>query len=153
MSECFSGVAEGVASGTDKTALNLFNPVAAPTSRARIYDILMGCSITPADQTAKFHLGRTTALGTEGSGFLPNNIDPGGPAGECDFGVGHSVEPTYTASKQLLVMACHQRATMRWVTNPETGIRSAAVQNNGLGWRSKSSTSTQGYDTTIFFGE
>lgn len=154
MSEKYSAFAAGVASGTDKTILNLFQSAATPTSRAAIFDLVVGSVATPADQAAKFSLGRTTAVGTEGSGFTPVNLDPAGPAGQCDAGIGtFSVEPTYTASKELLVFSLNQRATFRWVAAPGAELLLTATQNNGIGTKTKSSTSTQAYETTVFFQE
>lgn len=154
MSEKFSCFAGGVATGTDKTIINLFNPAATPTKRAMIYDILVGSVATPADQAAKFYVGRTTAVGTEGAGYTPNNLDPAGPAGELDSGVGvYSAEPTYTASKELLVFSLNQRATFRWVAAPGSELLLAATQNYGAGLKSKSSSSTQAVEATILFQE
>lgn len=153
MPEKFSCFAAGVASGTDKTVINLFNPAAAPTARGKIYDILLGSVATPADQACKFTVGRTTAVGTEGAGFVPNNLDSGGPAGAYDSGNAHSAEPTYTANKQLLALSLNQRATFRWVAAPGSELVMAATQNNGLGLKSASSTSTQAHEATILFEE
>lgn len=153
MGERFSGFAGGVASGTDKTLLNLFNPLATPTRRASLFDLVIGSDDTPADQAARFVLARTTAVGTEGSGYTPNNLDPGGPAGEMDIGVGHSAEPTYTANKELLVFSLNQRATFRHVCAPGAEFRSAATQNNGLGLKTKASTSTQAHEATVLYEE
>ncbi len=154
MPEKFSTHADGVASGADKTILNLFNPAATPTSRGAIYEINIGCSASPGDQAAKFYLGRTTGVGTEGAGFTPVNLDPGGPAGAYDSGVGvYSVEPTYTANKELLVFPLNQRATYRWVSLPGSEFLLAATQNNGAGIKSKTSTSTQAYDVCVLFME
>ena len=151
MSEKFASVTEtGVASGTNKTALNLFNPLATPTRRAGIYYLTISSAATPADQAAKFYLGRTTAVGTEGSGYTPVNLDPGGPAGECDSGIGvFSVEPTYTSSKELLVVSINQRVTFQWhACFPGAEFFVAATQNNGLGLKTSSSSSTQAHEVT-----
>lgn len=154
MAERFSTHAQGVASGTDKALINLFNPAATPTSRGRIYDILVGSVATPADQAAKFAVHRTTGVGTEGSGFVPNNLDPAGPAGAYDSGIGaFSVQPTETASKQLLVFSLNQRATFRWVASPGGELILAATQNNGADLKTVSSTSTQAHEATILFEE
>ena len=140
--------------GTDKTILNLFNPAAAPTTRGRIWEFDIGSVAAVADQATSFYIGRTTALGTEASGFTPNNLDPAGPAGAYDFGVGHSAEPTYTASKQLFSVALNQRATFRWVAaNDLSMLVLAATQNNGAGLKSSSSTGTPNTQATIFFTE
>ncbi len=153
MSEKYSTKAENVASGTNKTLINLFDPAVSPLHRGSIYDILVGSSNTPADQAARFALVRSSGVGTEGSGYVPNNVDPVGPAGGYDSGVGHSVEPTYTANKELLTFPLNQRATFRWIAGPNFEMKLAATQNNGAGLKTVASTSTQGHDATILFEE
>ena len=152
--EKFATRVASVASGTDKTIINLFNPTATPTNRGRICDVVVGSVATPADQAADFLLNRTTAVGTEGSGLVPNNLDPAGPAGAYDSGLGvFSVEPTYTAAKQLLAFQLNQRATFRWVAAPGYELIMAATQNNGAGLKTITSTSTQAHGATILFEE
>jgi hypothetical protein len=153
MGEKFSTQCGGVAVGTDKTLINLFNPAATPTNRGKIFDIVVGSVATPADQATRFQLARTTAVGTEGSGFVPNNLDPAGPAGAYDSGIGHSAEPTYTANKELLNFSLNQRATFRYVCSPGYEFILAATQNNGAGLKSKSSTGTPANEATILFEE
>ena len=154
MAENYSAFAAGVASGTNKTAINIFHSAATPTNRGRIFDVIVGSVATPADQAADFLLNRTTAVGTEGSGLVPNNLDPGGPAGDCDSGLGvFTAEPTYTASKQLLAFQINQRATFRHVCSPGAELVMSATQNNGAGLKTVSSTSTQAHGATIFFEE
>ena len=150
MAERFTTWGEA-AVGTDKTITNLFNPVATPLTRAKVFDISVGCSATPADAATKFKYGRTTAVGTEGTGFTPNNIDAAGPAGEYDSGYGHSAEPTYTANKELLVFSVNQRATFRWVAAPESEMVLTATQNNGAGLKSASGTGTAVHQATVLF--
>jgi len=154
MAEKFATRVASVASGTDKTLINVFNPAATPTVRGRIFEVIAGSVATPDDQAADFYLGRTTAVGTEGSGLVPNNLDPGGPAGAYDSGLGvYSAEPTYTAAKQLLAFQLNMRATFRWVAMPGGELVMTATQNNGAGLKTASSTSTQAYGATIFFAE
>lgn len=153
MAERFTCFATGVASGTNKTVINIFDPAATPVQRLSVYDIVIGSVATPADQAALFYVGRTTAVGTEGAGFVPNNVDSGGPAGACDSGNAHSAEPTYTSNKELLVFPVNQRNTFRWAEVPGSGLRGAATQNNGLGFKTSSSTSTQAHSGTIMFEE
>jgi hypothetical protein len=152
--EKFSTSCAGVASGTNKALINLFNPAATPTSRGAIYDIMVGSVATPADQAAAFAVHRTTAVQTEGSGFTPNNLDPAGPAGAYDSGIGpYSAEPTETANKQLLRWSLNQRATFRWVAAPGSELVLTATQNNGADLKTVSSTSTQAHEATILFFE
>lgn len=154
MSEKFCTRVPSVASGSDKSLINLFNPAATPTSRGMIYELITGSVATPADQAADFYVGRTTAVGTEGSGLVPNNLDPAGPAGAYDSGLGvFSVEPTYTAAKQLLGFQMNQRATFRWIAQPGCELVMAATQNNGAGIKTVTSSSTQAHGCTIFFQE
>lgn len=155
MAEKFTcSTATGVATGTNKTLINVFAGAATPISRAKIGDLWISSVATPADQAAKFYLGRTTAVGTEGSGFTPNNLDPAGPAGAYDSGIGvFTGEPTYTANKQLLVLSVNQRASVRHVCAPGFEFLLTATQNSGAGLKSSSSTSTQAYEATILFEE
>lgn len=154
MAEKFSTRVASVASGTDKTIITLFNAAVAPTSRGRISDLVVGSAATPADQAADFLLNRITAVGTEGSGLVPNNLDPAGPAGAYDSGLGvFTVEPTYTAAKQLLAFQLNQRATYRWVAAPGYELIMAATQNNGAGLKTVTSTSTQAHGCCLLFEE
>lgn len=151
--ECFTGHGEA-AVGTNKTILNLFASPATPTNRARVYNIIVGCDATPADQATDLQFGRTTAVGTEGSGFTPVNLDNGGPAGNYDFGVAHSAEPTYTANKELLRFSLNQRATFSWsALAKEYELLLIATQNSGAGLKSTSSTGTPTCQGCIYFCE
>ena len=154
MAEAYTGFAAGVATGSAKAILNLFNPAATPTTRGRIYEINLSSVATPADQAAKFAVNRTTAVGTEGGGFTPNNLDPAGPAGAYDVGQGtFSVQPTLTANKELLVVSVNQRAVYRWVANEGRELVMAATQNNGAAINCVSSTSTQAAEACVFWLE
>ena len=154
MSEKFATEVATVATGTDKTAINLFHSAATPTNRGRICDLVVGGAGTPGDNSATFYVGRTTAVGTEGSGLVPNNLDSGGPAGDFDSGLGvFSGEPTYTAAKQFLRFALNHRATFRWVAYPGFEWIMTATQNNGAGIKSSTSSSTQAYSHAILFEE
>lgn len=154
MSEKFSTEVATVATGTDKTAINLFHSAATPTNRGAIFEVISGGAGTPGDNSATFYLGRTTAVGTEGSGLVPNNLDPAGPAGDFDSGLGvFGGEPTYTAAKQLLRFPLNHRATFRWVAYPGAELMMTATQNNGAGLKSSTSSSTQAYGHTILFVE
>lgn len=152
--EKFSTRVASVASGSDKTIITVFNPAATPTSRGRITYLNVSSVATPADQAADLLLNRFTAVGTEGSGLVPNNLDPGGPAGAYDSGLGvFSVEPTYTAAKQLWAAQINQRSTVQFwaATGYESGM--AATQNNGAGLKTVTSTSTQAYGACVYFTE
>ena len=137
--------------GTNKTILNVFP--AATTVRPSLYDVLVGCAATPADQAASFICGRHTALGTEGSGFTPVALDPANPASVADCGVAHSAEPTYTANLNLLQFSLNQRATFRWVAAPGSELISPVTASNGIGLYSLSATGTASHSACFLFSE
>ena len=58
-----------------------------------------------------------------------------------------------TANKELLTFAFNQRANFQWYANEGCELVAAATQNNGLGLRCVTSSSTQTYDATILFKE
>ncbi len=154
MAEKYSTRVASVASGTDKTLINIFHSAATPTNRGRIVEVIVGSAATPGDQAADFLLNRTTAVGTEGSGLIPNNLDPGGPAGDCDSGLGvFGAEPTYTAAKQLLAFQLNQRATFRWIAREGYELLMSATVSCGAGLKTITSTSTQAHGAQIFFEE
>lgn len=143
-----------VAVGTDKTLINLFNSAASPTTRGRIYEVIIGSKDTPADNAGEFVIQRTTAVGTEGSGLTPANIDPDGPAGAYDSGLGtYSVEPTYTSAKVLLAAPINQRTTFHWRAFPGAELILAAVQNNGAGIKATANTGTDDHGACLYFME
>ena len=117
--------------GTNKTILTL---ISAATIRPMLYDLLIGSGVTPADLATIFHLERFTAVGTEGSGFTPEPLDPDDPASLADYGVGvFAAEPTYTAGAVLLKVPLNQRATFRWVAAPGGELVVPATAANGIG--------------------
>jgi hypothetical protein len=138
--------------GTDKTILNLFEPGSSMV-RAEIVELLVSCGATPADLMTIFFLMRSTAVGTEGSGFTPVPTDPAFKAASCDFGVAHSAEPTYTANSELLDFALHQRALHRWLAEPGFGLILPATASNGIGLKSSASGGTAIHRATMFFLE
>lgn len=153
MSDAFCTRVVSVATGSDKTLLTLFNPIATPTVRARLRYLQIGGIGTPGDNAADFLLNRITAVGTEGSGLVPHNVN-GGPAGDYDSGLGvFSVEPTYTAAAQLWGCQLNHRGTIQKHFNEGYEPILAATQNNGAGLKSVTSGSTQAYGVTLEYIE
>jgi hypothetical protein len=151
MGRKYTGIAATVATGTNKTTGSVQS---ASTIRPKVYEILVGSEATPADQAAQMTVLRFTAVGTPGGTFTPIALDPGDPASLAVFNQGvFSVEPTYTASSNLLLFTWNQRATFRWIVNPGYEIVCPATASNGIGVRSLLSTSTQAADTSISWEE
>src|SRR3979490_383820 len=77
------------------------------TTRARIYDIIVGSDATPVDVATKFNVIRGTVSGT-GTAVTPNTLDPGDPASLMSVKVGTFVTQTKTANSSLLNFALNQ---------------------------------------------
>lgn len=146
----YSVSANGASGADPQTVINLFS---AGNARGHIYDIIIGSDATPADQAGSMEVLRTTAVGTEGSGFTPTKLDPDSKAADCDAGIGHSAEPTETANSQLLRFAFNQRATFRWVATPGSELIIPATANNGISLVRRASTANFAMDATVLFFE
>ena len=151
MADRFFGLSGSVAVGTNKA---LWNLISATTVRPRVYDIVVGCVATPADLGTNFQVVRTTAVGTEGSGFTPTALDPGSPASLCDIAQGvFTAEPTKTASSSILSFSMNQRATFRWVAAPGGELVAPKSANNGLCLESLSSGGTTAHESMVHWNE
>ena len=100
--------------------------------RFRLYDVIVGSEASPADNAFLYVFQRITAAGTS-TAVTPRNLDPASAATELDAGQNHTVEPTYTASQELLFIPVNQRATMRWVAAPGSELVFPATASNGVG--------------------
>lgn len=137
-----------VASPTD-TCLGITGGTAV---RPEIYDVLIGSSATPADNAIIWKIQRTTAAGTSTS-VTPAALDSGDPASTTTAGQAHSAEPTYTASTVLFNLALNQRASHRFIADPNGGMKAPATSNNGLALYPVHSSFTGNVDATIHFCE
>ncbi|MCC6419933.1 MAG: hypothetical protein IT429_16990 [Gemmataceae bacterium] len=119
---------QAVASPTD-TCLGL---TGGTTVRPLVYDLLIGSAATPADNAIEWYIQRSTAAGTATS-VTPQPLDSGDPAATTAAGEDHTAEPTYTSNAILWRLALNQRASHRWVADPDGGLLVPATSNNGLG--------------------
>src|SRR5579859_4374479 len=117
-----------VASPT-KTALVLTSTAAI---RPFIYDMLLGSSAAPADNACTIYIQRSTAAGTS-TAVTPQALDPADPNATASAGKTLTVEPTYTANAILFHLALNQRASHRWIADPNGPITLPATANNGVG--------------------
>ena len=107
--------------------------------RFRLYDVVVGSEGSPADNAFLYVFQRCTAAGTNTS-VTPRNLDPADATTELDAGQNHTVEPTYTASTELLYIPLNQRATMRWVAAPGSELVFPATASNGYGIQTPTSS-------------
>lgn len=131
----------------------LISVVASANVRPSIFDLNLGCSSTPADQAARYFLGRFTVAGTPGNNPTPIPLDPSDVAAVATTGNAHSVEPTYTAGQILFQLSLNQRATFRHVCSPGYEFKSPAVASNGLGLYLSAATTALVADGQVFWFE
>lgn len=122
------------------------------TTRAWVYDLLIGSDATPADLAGNFQLARNTASGSATS-VTPLSLDGANPASLLTAGTSNTVEPTYTSA--ALQFGLNQRATFRWVAAPggEIVIPAVAAAASGLGVRSLTHGGTPTVMATIHWME
>lgn len=130
----------------------LLTATGGTTIRPWVYEMLLGSAATPADNAIEWYLGRTTAAGTA-TAFTPVALDPNDPAATTAGGVNHTAEPTYTASAILFRMALNQRASHRWVADPDGGFKIPATANNGVGLYCVHASFTGVTSATLYFQE
>ena len=106
--------------------------------RGEIYDLVFGSEAAAADNPFLYVLQRFTAPGTS-TAMTPRVIDPADAATEMDAGQNHTVEPTYTASTELLDIALNQRASFRWIATEGGRLIFPATASNGIGLQTPTS--------------
>ena len=151
MSSYSVAIPDIVAGGHPQTLVNIFS--VAGVSRGKINNIIVSSGAAPDDQANNFEVKRTTAVGTEGAGVTPHPLDPDTKPSAFDAGEGHSVEPTETASSEMLAFSLNQRATFSWLANPGSEIILPATTNNGANIVRRSGTGVYVLDCTVIFEE
>jgi hypothetical protein len=136
-------------SNPTKTLLGL---TSATTIRPFIYDLVLGASAAPADNAVTFFIQRYTAAGTA-TAVVPAALDPADPVATAGAGQNHTVEPTYTAGLILFHLALNQRASHRWIADPNGPMTLPATANNGAGLYPVNSSFTGTVDGTLHYAE
>ncbi len=148
----YAVIEEDATAGADPQELvNIFSVGGA--SRGYIYDFVVGSGAAPADAAANYDVIRTTAVGTEATGFTPVQLDPDSVTSTFDGGVSHTVAPTQTADTEMMVFSLNQRATFRWIAAPKGELIMPATTNNGILITRRTSTAAYVIDCTIHFYE
>lgn len=139
------------AAGTNLTIAELVANGA--TTRARIYDIMIGSDATPADVATEFNLIRGTVSGAPTTTVTPRALDPSDPASLMSLEVGTFTGQTKTANSSLMNIALNQRATFRWVAVPDGEIVIPAAADNWVGLESIASGGTPNINVTFHWLE
>lgn len=135
--------------GTDKTAVEVVTTAAV---RPKIYELLVGCSATPASQAALWQFKRHTGTGT-GTALTAVKVEPADPAALVTCKVNNSAEPTYTANDIPWELSLNQQATFNWKANPGREIVLAASATAGGGVKTSTSTGTAVHQASVFWEE
>lgn len=122
------------AAGTNVTIAEIV--AVGATTRARIYDIIIGSDTVPADVATKFNIIRGTVSGTPTTTVVPRALDPGDPASLMSGRIGTFSGQTKTATSSLLNISLNQRAAFRWVATPDGEIVIPATTDNWVGLES-----------------
>ncbi len=131
----------------------MFTVVGAATTRLRVYDVVSGSDATPADAAAKLSFRRISAGGTTSATFTPTALDPADPASLATYGTAWNINPTVTASSDVLQVAHNQRATFRWVAVPDSELIVPATAGAGLALMSVVASATANYAWTTMWQE
>jgi hypothetical protein len=151
MGRRYSGNA--AATNTTSTTVPMFTLVGAATTRLFAYDLISGSNATPADNYAQFAMRRVSARGTQSATWTPTALDSANPASLAVFDTTWSVNPTITASSDLLQISHNQRATFRWVAAPLSELVVPATAGAGLAWMAAGSNATASYNWTLLWEE
>ncbi len=122
------------ATGAGLTTLEISAQTAA--RRFGVYDFIVSCNATPADNVFDWVVQRHTASGTRGSVVVPSRLDIADAEFAGDAGQDHTIEPTYTATEEMIDFSVNHRATFRWVAAPDGEMVAPATDNAGIGWES-----------------
>ena len=120
--------------------------------RPKVYDILFGCSSTPADVQVTHTAQRTTAAGTN-TAVTPEPLETDDRAATCAAGQTHTLEPTF-AGVAWIILPIHARASFRWVARTGGELIISRTSGHGIGVKKTAETSgTATINTTIMWEE
>lgn len=113
-------------------ALTVMKITSTTAIRPKMYELIFGCSETPADQAFNLQINRTTGTAETADAVTPQPLDLDGPAAVATGQENFTVEPTKTGAAVLMSFSINQQATFRWVVPPEEGIMLPATANAGI---------------------
>lgn len=117
---------------TANTVLINTNNAGATLKHAWLDIILGGGAVTPADNSARVLILRTSTAGTTPTGTItPSPLDPTDDAATtAAYNGTYGAAPT--TGVQLLTLPINQRVTVRWIAAPGEEIWSPVTANAGL---------------------
>jgi hypothetical protein len=141
--------------GTQATATAarslIFAEEGATVRRFNVYDVMIGCNATPADQSARYEIYRATGGTPAGSAVTEFALDGADVAATVAALSDVTTEPT--GKTFAMDWPQNQRATFRWVAAPGSGIWCPATADNGIGVDIAATTSAHIPTCTIMWEE
>jgi hypothetical protein len=121
------------ATNTASSTVPMINAMGTATNQIMIYEINSG-SDASADNAVKYSISRTSARQTQSATVTPNAVDQNiTQSALTTWDTAWNINPTITATSQILQWAQHQRATYRWVAYDYTKtLRSQAGTGKGM---------------------
>lgn len=121
------------ATNTASATVPMLSGMATATNEIAVYEINAG-SDASADNAVKYSIMRNSARGTSATAVVANAIDQGvTQSALTTWDTAWNINPTITASSQILQWAQHQRGTYRWVAYDYTKfLRTQAGTGKGL---------------------
>lgn len=126
--------------------------IAATTKRAEIDKLTMGVNGAPADNTILWAAHRFTVSGTA-TAKTPVEKDPVGEPALLTTEENATVEPTYTASEELLEIGQNQRSVLSLAWGPGKGWRTNVTTDNGIGVKATHASATPSADVSFEWEE
>ncbi len=132
MGASYKGYGTNTLAATGDTALSIIGNAATPR-RHWIEALTLMIKGTPADNNSDWIVQRATAEGTA-TEVVPTRDDVADAEASANVGENHTVEPTYTATEELLELSLNHRASFRWVAvNEKRRLVTPATASAGLG--------------------
>lgn len=124
---------------------------ASTPRRGELYDVIVGASAAPADNSFLWQLQRFTAPGTN-TAVTPVPLDPADAASSSAGGQNNTVDATYTANLVLLTLPLNQRSSFRWWGADTGRLVYPATASNGIGLATPTASAVT-INATIYFNE
>jgi len=145
----------GSLTGPNNNTAPIMFLVGGSTIRPAVYDVVTGNGVaSPADNSAKLTMVRTTGVSSGGTAITPNPLDSQDPVSITTAASGTFLSGNPTVGVTLLQWSQNMRATFRWVAAPNSELLVPATAGNGIGMMNPAQGgSAFAIDWTVLFYE
>lgn len=120
--------------------------------KPKLFEILLGTSVTPADNAGEYRIIRTNTAGVGPQAITEALLDPDSAAIRVVANGGTFTTDPVETGGALLTIPLNQRATFRWVTNTKF-IMGVNTANEGLALDIVSQSSAFAIPATLMWEE